>query len=62
MSIESSKKDKTPRHEVYRNELNERLPNPIHRRVLKAYRDPDPVRAMEEELGKILLEVIENED
>ncbi len=62
MPVKSSKKNKTPHHEVYRNELNERLTNPIHRRVLGAYCESDPVRAMEKELGEILLEVLEDED
>lgn len=62
MPSESLGENKQSRHEIYINELSERLENPLHKRVLKAYNSPDPVRAMEAELGKILLEVLENED
>lgn len=62
MPGESLNENEQPRHEIFINELSERLENPIHKRVLKAYHSPDPVRAMETELGKILLEVLENED
>lgn len=43
-------------------ELLEEVTNPLHKRLLEAYRESDPVDSMENELGKILLEVLSHED
>lgn len=34
--------------------------NPIHKRILGAYKPDDPTVSMEEELSKILLEIVES--
>jgi hypothetical protein len=36
--------------------------DPIHKRILQVYQGTDPVKAMETELGQILLEVVKRED
>ena len=46
----------------YLPELLEEVLNPLHRRLLEAYRESDPVDSMENELGKILLEVLSHEN
>jgi len=47
---------------TYQTDLITRLTNPIHKRLVQSYSSSSPVRSMENELGKILLEVLENED
>jgi flagellar motor switch protein FliM len=47
----------------YLNEIYENLSNPIHRRIIKAYKESsNPVQSMEIELGKILTEILSRED
>lgn len=43
-------------------ELAQRMDNPIHKRLLEFCEGDDPVASMEEELQKILLEVLAHED
>lgn len=43
-------------------ELLAELSDPVHKRLIQAYRGNDPVQSMESELGKILMEVIHCED
>ena len=43
-------------------ELEKILSNPLHKRLISAYQGEDPVHSMEQELSRILLEVIERED
>jgi len=43
-------------------ELAQRMDNTIHKRLLKFCEGDDPVASMEEELQKILLEVLTHED
>ena len=40
----------------------EQLSDPIHKRLIGAYDDEDPAASMESELGRVLREVVENED
>lgn len=46
----------------YLRELSDTLTEPIHRRLLSVYQHAASVEAMEEELARILLEVIRDED
>jgi hypothetical protein len=50
------------RFKEYKTELAERVSDPIHKRIIDAYQISSPVESMEDELGKILLEVLHNED
>jgi hypothetical protein len=49
-------------HEEYLDELLAELSDPVHKRLIQAYRGNDPVQSMESELGKILMEVLNRED
>ena len=44
------------------NELLGQVSNPIHKRLIYAYKGENPVTLMESELRKILLEVMENDN
>jgi len=46
----------------YLNELLAGLSDPVHKRLIQAYRGDNPVQSMESELGKILTEVLHHED
>lgn len=46
----------------YLTELMDKLSNPVHRRLIQAYKGSDPKESMESELGEILLEVLHHED
>jgi hypothetical protein len=46
----------------YINELSAQTNDPIHIRLISAYIGANPKESIEEELGKILIEIIENED
>ena len=46
----------------YLDELLSQLSDPVHKRLIQAYRGIDPVQSMESELGKILTEVLQRED
>jgi len=48
--------------EEYLDELLAELSDPIHKRLIQAYRGDDPVQSVESELGNILLEVLHRED
>jgi len=48
--------------EEYLDELLAELSEPVHKRLIQAYRGNDPVQSMESELGKILMEVLNRED
>lgn len=48
--------------EEYVDELLAELSDPVHKRLIQAYRGNDPVQSMESELGKILMEVLHRED
>ena len=50
------------RFKEYQAELLERVSDPVHKRLIEAYQLKNPVGSMEDELGKILLEVLRNED
>lgn len=43
-------------------ELLKELSDSNHKRIVKAYQGEDPLRSMESELGKILLEILNRED
>jgi len=56
---------KTSQHssiEEYLDELLAELLNPVHKRLIQAYRGNDPVQSMESELGNILMEVLHREN
>ena len=46
----------------YIEDILESLSNPIHKRIIRAYKGDNPVESMESELGKIVMEIIEHED
>ena len=48
--------------EQWLQELLAELSDPVHKRLIQAYRGSDPVESMESELGKILMEVLHRED
>jgi len=48
--------------EKYIEEFLAALSDPIHKRLIQAYQGSDPVKSMESELGKILLEALHCED
>ncbi len=60
MSEETISQD-SPR-EKYLNELLAELSDPVHKRLIQAYRGDNPVQSMESELGKILTEALHHED
>lgn len=51
----------THRSEFLSQLLNE-ITDPVHWRLINTYQTDDPVGSMENELGKILLEVLTHED
>jgi len=55
----SSKKSRT---EEFLIELQMELSDPLHRRLIQAYKGDDPVQSMESELSIILLEVLDREN
>ena len=44
------------------NELMVKVTSPIHKRLIQAYMGSEPQKSMEDELGKILIEVLHRED
>lgn len=50
------------RCDEFLDELQREFSDPLHRRLIQAYRGDDPVTSMESELAKILLEVLRRED
>lgn len=50
------------RREEFLDELQKKISNPLHRRLIQAYQGDDPVQSMESELVKILLKVLCRED
>lgn len=48
--------------EEYLDELLAELSDPVHKRLIQAYRGDDPVQSMESELGRILMEVLRREN
>jgi hypothetical protein len=46
----------------YLQELSEQTTNPIHKRLISAYTGDNPKESVENELSKILSEVLKNED
>lgn len=50
------------RREEFLHELSSQLNNPIHKRLLDAYRGHLPLFSMETELKNVLLEVLRHED
>jgi len=43
-------------------ELLVELSDPVHKRLIQAYRGNDPVQSMESELANVLIEVLNRED
>lgn len=62
MSQQQTDTKNTPRIVKYLSELDTRLTSPIHKRIIAAYEKSNPVQAMENELGKILLEVLDEDE
>lgn len=50
------------RFKEYQAELLEKVSDPVHKRLIEAYQLKKPVKSMEDKLGEILLEVLQNED
>jgi len=50
------------RFKEYQAELLEMVSDNVHKRLIEAYQLKDPVESMEDKLGEILLEVLQNED
>jgi hypothetical protein len=50
------------RHEGFLAEILKEISDPIHRRLIQAYEEDNPVDSMESELTKILMEVLQRED
>jgi len=48
--------------EEYLDELLVEPSDPVHKRLIQAYRGNNPIQSMESELGKILMEVLNRED
>jgi len=48
--------------EKYLKELCDSLENPQHKRLINAYKGNIPKESMEQELGRILAEVVKSED
>jgi hypothetical protein len=58
-----SKQGPVSHREKYLKLLQERLESPLQKRLVGAYQEKDdPVKAMELELGKVLIEILEHED
>jgi len=57
-----NKKNIKSKYSEYLIELLEIIEDTLHKRIIKAFDDEDPVRSMEAELGKALLEMLGNED
>ena len=53
---------KPSRADEFLDELEKAIKNPVHERLIKAYRSNNPVQSMEAELAKILTEVLGSED
>jgi Trp operon repressor len=50
------------RREEFLGELQREVSDPLHMRLIQAYRGDNPVQSMESELAKILFEVLRDED
>lgn len=50
------------RFKEYKTELVQKVPDPIHKRIIEAYQLNNPVKSMEDELGRILLDALHDED
>ena len=50
------------RSEEFLDEVRREVTDPVHTRLIQAYRGDDPVKLMESELARILLEVLRGED
>jgi len=53
---------RTSRHDEFLAELEANIADPVHKRLIHAYRGNDPTASMESELKAILLEVLQRED
>jgi hypothetical protein len=60
--MEVSNPTKISRRNQFLKELLEQVSDPLHRRLVEAYTGDDPVKSMENELSKILREVLRHED
>lgn len=58
----SDKKIMPSQSEKFLSELVEQISDLNNKRILQAFLDSDPVQSMEKELGKILVEVLKNEN
>lgn len=46
----------------YVSEIIENLTDPVHRRIIQAYKDANPVQSMESELVTVIREILNRED
>ena len=50
------------KYEKFLEEILKKTHDPIHKRLIQAYKGDDPVNSMESELKGILMEVLRHED
>jgi hypothetical protein len=60
--MDNQTKSKKATCDEYLNELLSVLSDPLHKRLVKAYQEDDPVHSMESELAKIIMEILNRED
>lgn len=60
--INSKKESPASYREKYLSLLLEKIKDPLHERIIKAYAKEDSVASMESELGLILTEILNRED
>jgi hypothetical protein len=60
--MSSKANDRKLHEDSFMDELLAHLSDPIHKQVIQAHSGVDPVKSMEAEIGKILLEVLNRED
>ena len=62
MEQQSAPVSTMPRKEQFVDQLKQAVKDPIHVRIIDAYRGSLSVQAMEVELGAALIEILEHED
>ncbi len=62
MTEQKDKSFQLRKHEEFLGEMLQKILDPIHRRLIQAYKGHNPVDSMESELRKILMEVLQRED
>jgi hypothetical protein len=52
----------TSKHDEFLAELEASISDPVHKRLIQAYKGDDPTNSMESELKAILLEILQPEN